>query len=461
MRRLIVLAVVALTALSATPLAVETAAAAGPVPSLCTLWTPNPMDTSRGAVPSNFYLDACVTGTTIVIANTTGYPVRLVTSGSAGPISFSQQDTNSYSAATRSASDPSAPGTLVLPGDVMFIPVGAQAGSVTVVPSPDDFDSYSFYSSLFALIPGVNASDAVNQLGDTMVQLKTEYEQCLNAGRARKARTVICAGKLTAETALALVIFANNVTPIKGVEDLVQSLVQVILSAPPGELTYIGSFQGMATELDQSASGASTLPDAVENTPYSATLPGLPGGTPPYTWQKTSGSLPNPLTLDPTTGVISGTPPLSACFVTPYTYCTTVTSAFTVQVTDSQGQTGSIAEQIRVQPSPMCTAGCSLQVALGVANGAPALIVTSPAQAPCGAVPVQCQSILFVRDPDGSVQGFFAFGWRGPNWLQDIGGTKLVAYSTCSPGQSEWADVATWDGIHPFQLVAVSNVVQC
>ena len=49
-----------------------------------------------------------------------------------------------------------------------------------------------------------------------------------------------------------------------------------------------------------------TLPDATEGQPYSQALQAT-GGTAPYTWAVVSGSLPAGLTLDPATGVISGT----------------------------------------------------------------------------------------------------------------------------------------------------------
>ena len=51
-----------------------------------------------------------------------------------------------------------------------------------------------------------------------------------------------------------------------------------------------------------------TLPDATEGQPYSQALQAT-GGTAPYTWAVVSGSLPAGLTLDPATGVISGTVP--------------------------------------------------------------------------------------------------------------------------------------------------------
>src|SRR5262249_31369210 len=68
-----------------------------------------------------------------------------------------------------------------------------------------------------------------------------------------------------------------------------------------------------------------SLPNGAQNVAYSATL-AASGGTTPYTWSVTAGSLPAGLTLASSTGVMSGTP------------TGTGTSTFTVQVTDANSQ---------------------------------------------------------------------------------------------------------------------------
>jgi Putative Ig domain len=65
-----------------------------------------------------------------------------------------------------------------------------------------------------------------------------------------------------------------------------------------------------------------SLPTATTGSPYSATLTAA-GGTAPYTWSITAGTLPPGLTLDASTGVISGTPSAQG------------NASFTVEVTDS------------------------------------------------------------------------------------------------------------------------------
>jgi large repetitive protein len=66
----------------------------------------------------------------------------------------------------------------------------------------------------------------------------------------------------------------------------------------------------------------SALPDGDKNVSYSQTLSAL-GGTPPYIWAITSGTLPPGFTLNSSTGLVSGNP------------SSTGTSNFTVKVTDS------------------------------------------------------------------------------------------------------------------------------
>jgi hypothetical protein len=65
----------------------------------------------------------------------------------------------------------------------------------------------------------------------------------------------------------------------------------------------------------------------------------ITGGTSPYTWSITSGALPNGLLLNPSTGVISGTP------TTPGTF------SFTVQVKDATPQTTAINLSIKIPSS--------------------------------------------------------------------------------------------------------------
>ena len=90
-----------------------------------------------------------------------------------------------------------------------------------------------------------------------------------------------------------------------------------------------------------------TLPDATANAPYTASLAAT-GGTTPYTWAITDGSLPPGVTLN-TAGVLAGTPKVAGAF------------AFTVQVTDAN------------TPAHTATATIPLIVAAGLHITTPSL----------------------------------------------------------------------------------------
>jgi hypothetical protein len=73
-----------------------------------------------------------------------------------------------------------------------------------------------------------------------------------------------------------------------------------------------------------------SLPAARRNRNYSATLRAS-GGVTPYTWSIVSGTLPSGLTLNASSGVISGRPTTRGTWV------------FTVRVSDSQQPTAAVA----------------------------------------------------------------------------------------------------------------------
>ena len=84
-------------------------------------------------------------------------------------------------------------------------------------------------------------------------------------------------------------------------------------------------------------------PSGVVGTPYSVTLTAA-GGTTPYTWSISAGSLPAGLTLNASTGVVSGTP------------TTAGTSSFTAKVTDAQSKTATFATSITILSSILTVA---------------------------------------------------------------------------------------------------------
>ncbi len=118
-------------------------------------------------------------------------------------------------------------------------------------------------------------------------------------------------------------------------------------------------FSGSTTRLDLTVTGApppgttsgstilstvtASLPGGTVDSAYSATLQAS-GGTVPYTWSISSGSLPAGLTLNTGSGVISGTP------------TATETASFTVQVNDSASHVATQSLSIQTNAAPASSA---------------------------------------------------------------------------------------------------------
>ena len=83
------------------------------------------------------------------------------------------------------------------------------------------------------------------------------------------------------------------------------------------------------------------LPNGTECTTYSADIFSVEGGTPPFTWSVSAGTLPPGLTLAPSTGAITGTPSKGAAGT--YGFTVTVVDSTQPTLTASQAQTITIA----------------------------------------------------------------------------------------------------------------------
>ena len=109
-----------------------------------------------------------------------------------------------------------------------------------------------------------------------------------------------------------------------------------------------------------------TLPAASTGQPYSVTL-AASGGVAPYTWSVTSGSLPGGLSLDSSTGLISGTPTASGTY------------GFTVAVTDSGNPAATATASLSITVAaplvitttslPGATTGAAYEVTLAASGG--------------------------------------------------------------------------------------------
>src|SRR6267378_3410242 len=87
---------------------------------------------------------------------------------------------------------------------------------------------------------------------------------------------------------------------------------------------------------------SSSLPVGTVGASYSTTLAAT-GGTPPYTWSTTSGTLPTGLQLNSSTGIITGTPTMAGGF------------SFTSQVQDAKASSSSAGFSLSISSAPAPT----------------------------------------------------------------------------------------------------------
>ncbi|MGA2132917.1 MAG: putative Ig domain-containing protein [Bryobacteraceae bacterium] len=111
-----------------------------------------------------------------------------------------------------------------------------------------------------------------------------------------------------------------------------------------------------------------SLVNGTVGTAYSQTL-GAAGGTPPYTWSISSGTLPTGLTLNASTGAITGTPSAAGAF------------PFTAKVTDSASNTATQALSITIVTPPLTITAMTLP------NGTVSVVYPTQTLAATGGVP--------------------------------------------------------------------------
>jgi uncharacterized repeat protein (TIGR03803 family) len=120
-------------------------------------------------------------------------------------------------------------------------------------------------------------------------------------------------------------------------------------------VTTVGGTANDGTVFELSATGVTllpqTLPAATVGAGYNQTLTAV-GGTAPYTFAVSAGSLPAGLTLS-SGGVLSGTPTIAG------------SSSFTVTATDSTGATGSQAYTLAAYPTSFGVTGFPSPIAAG------------------------------------------------------------------------------------------------
>jgi hypothetical protein len=115
------------------------------------------------------------------------------------------------------------------------------------------------------------------------------------------------------------------------------STILTVTAASAADKGVIATSQVTVMPLSKLSFATQPLPAGTAGSAYSATLTAT-GGTTPYSWKIVGGSLPQGLSLDKSTGVISGTTALAGTF------------SFTASVTDSTSTAASAALSLAMSP---------------------------------------------------------------------------------------------------------------
>ena len=202
-----------------------------------------------------------------------------------------------------------------------------QSCTVVVIAAPIDIECGSCgtgnantgvaYSATFAV------TGATGSVSFSIVSGSLPPGMTLNAGTGTISGSPTTAGTYT---------FTAKVVDSKGNSDTTTCTITVLSSVLDIQCGTCGATKAMV------------------GTGYSASFAAT-GGAPSYTYSISSGSLPAGLTLNASTGALSGTPTASGTFT------------FTSKVTDSKGKTDTVTCTLVVQPSPInlncgsCSAG--------------------------------------------------------------------------------------------------------
>jgi hypothetical protein len=134
------------------------------------------------------------------------------------------------------------------------------------------------------------------------------------------------------------------------------------------------------------------------------------GGTTPYTWSVSAGTLPAGITLTASTGVLAGTPTTAGTF------------SFTVKVTDASSQTATKATSITI-------AGGALAITVPASTALPGAAPSGTTSAPLGTVTVTDQR-----------------GIASASWTATVTGTAFVTGGGTAPETIPSTQVTYWAG---------------
>jgi len=243
-------------------------------------------------------------------------------------------------------------------------------------------------STTFAAPPGAVAgtayTDTLTATGGT-----TPYTWSVNAGSLPPGITLTSAGVLTGTPTAGgsypfsvNVVDANNGIATTSITLVVADAVSLSFPAPPS---------------------------GTVGTAYTDTLTAT-GGTTPYSWSVSAGTLPAGITLNASTGVLAGTP------------TATGTSSFTIKVTDANNQTAAEPTSITIAAGPLT---------ITVPSGA-----ALPSASPGGTTSAQLGTVT-VNDLRGMATA---------SWTATVTATTFVTGGATPPETIPLTQITYWSG---------------
>ena len=317
----------------------------------CTITASQPGDNDYAPatpVPQTFAVTAVAQTITFgpIPTQTVGTPLTLNATASSGlPVSYTPSDTTICTVSGNVA-------TFIAAGNCTI--TASQAGNATYAPAAPVAQTIT----VNAIPQTITFNPIPNQTSGTTLMLSASASSNLPVSFASST-----AGICTVSGNVASFIAAGSCT---------------ITASQAGNGTYAPAAPASQTFTVLSPlnpTNPSSLPSGVSGTPYSATLTAQ-GGTPPYSWSISSGSLPAVLQLS-AVGLISGTPNPAGTFI------------FTVQVTDSS--------------TPAKTA--PQQLSLNIASGAPSSITVTSGNTQTAQVKTAFGNplVVTVKDTNGNL----------------------------------------------------------
>ena len=217
------------------------------------------MDELRGNVPDNFPIAACVDGNAIWLRNNLEIPIQMKVTGDTGTAVSTPVD---FGLATMSTRTDHPEPLLMMPGDVLKIPIGGGAASATIVGTTAGGE-YLLTTTFLSFFPPSPVSPAVGlweALADVMkaiAQAEFDYKDCLVGKNFLSQIGCTAAYTFQVDAALLLdstkiVLAAIETVPVVG---LVAKIVGLLLSTA----TYTAFLLALAPAFTKLIEGDRTI----------------------------------------------------------------------------------------------------------------------------------------------------------------------------------------------------------